>query len=252
MGTKNKIAIVTGGSRGMGRDMVLNLAKKGSNIIFTYHSNKTAAHSLIAEVKALGQSAIALKLDVSNLSTFDTYVEQVKQHLEQEGVTNFDYLVNNAGTGMFQFFATTTESQFDEMLNVHFKGVFFLTQKLLPIMNDGGRIVNISTGLTRSTVPGVSAYACMKGAVEVLTKYLAKELGGRKITINTVAPGPIATDFGGGGNKNPEVQKSFVSITALGRVGVPEDVGATVAYLCSDEAGWITGQRIEISGGMAL
>jgi len=235
----------------MGRDIVLNLAKNGFDIIFTYNNNKAAADQVIAEVAASGQKAIALQLDLSKTDTFDAFVEQVKQYLREENTGNFDYLVNNAGTGLFQLFATTSESQFDEM-NLLFKGVFFLTQKLLSLMNDGGRIVNITSGLTRATVPGVSAYACMKGAVEILTKYLAKELGPRKITVNAIAPGPIITDFGGGSNKSPEAQLSFIGITALGRVGVPEDIGATVAYLCSKEAGWITGQRIEISGGMSL
>jgi NAD(P)-dependent dehydrogenase (short-subunit alcohol dehydrogenase family) len=237
MSAKSKTAIVTGGSRGLGRDMVLNLAKKGANIIFTYNSNQAEANKVVSEVAAIGQKAIAYQLDVSKMSSIDAFVRQATAYLqEHEGAPNFDYLVNNAGTGVFGF-----------------KGVYFLTQKLLPFMNDGGGIVNISTGLTRVSFPNLSAYASMKGAVETYTKFLAKELGSRKIRANVVAPGAIATDFGGGSNKTDENRRNAIAgITALGRVGVPEDIGGVVAFLCTAEAGWLNGQRIELSGGMAL
>src|SRR5690606_5558215 len=241
MNTKSKIALVTGGSRGLGRDMVLNLAKKGRNVIFTYHSNKTEADKVVEEVRSIGRKAIAYQLDVSKISTFSAFVSAVSEHLqEHEGSPNFDYLVNNAGTGLYGSVTDTTEEQFDAMMNVHFKGIYFLTQKLLPLINDGGSIINVSSGLTRTCFPNVSAYASMKGAIETYTRCLAKELGGRKITANVVAPGAIATDFGGGSNKHNEEQRNAIAnITALGRVGEPEDIGAVVAFLCSPEAGWV-------------
>lgn len=254
MSIKNKIAIVTGGSRGLGRDMVINLAKNGNNIIFTYHSNKTEADKVVEEVLSIGQKAIAYQLDVSNIKSFDSFVEQVGNYLqEHEGAPNFDFLVNNAGTGSYGSVTETTEEVFDSLMNVHFKGVYFLTQKLLPLLNDGGRIINISSGLTRVSFPNVSAYASMKGAIETYTRCLAKELGSRQITANTIAPGAIATDFGGGSNKTDEnKRKGVASVTALGRVGVPEDIGGVVAFLCTPEAGWMNGQRIELSGGMMI
>ena len=253
MNTKSKFAIVTGGSRGLGKDMVLNLAKKGNNIVFSYHSNTTEAEKVIAEVRATGQKAMAFQMDVSNTDSIASFVKQATQYLQEFGGSpNFDFLVNNAGTGLHQAIADTSEEQLDDMYNIHFKGVYLLTQKLLPYMNDGGRIINISSGLTRVTFAGLSAYACMKGAVEVFSRYLAKELGSRKITVNTIAPGAIATDFAGGNNKKEERQKIIASVTALGRVGEAEDIGATVAFLCSDEAGWVNGQRIELSGGMMV
>jgi NAD(P)-dependent dehydrogenase (short-subunit alcohol dehydrogenase family) len=254
MSAKNKIAIVTGGSRGLGRDMVINLARNGNNVIFTYHSNKDEADKVVAEVLSIGQKAIAYQLDVSNIKTFDSFVNEVSKHLqEHEGSSNFDFLINNAGTGLYGSVTDTTEETFDAMMNVHFKGVYFLTQKLLPLLNDGGRIVNISSGLTRVSFPNVSAYASMKGAIETYTRCLAKELGPRQITANTVAPGAIATDFGGGSSKTDENKRNVIaSVTALGRVGVPEDIGGVVAFLCTPEAGWMTGQRIELSGGMMV
>lgn len=254
MATTNKIAIVTGGSRGLGRDMVLNLTKNGNNVIFTYNSNKTEADKVVAEASSLGQKAIALQLDMGNIKTFDTFVNQVNDHLiEHEGSANFDFLINNAGVGIYSSVTETSEEAFDSLMNVHFKGVYFLTQKLLPFLNDGGRIINISSGLTRVTFPNVSAYASMKGAIETYTRCLAKELGPRQITANTVAPGAIATDFGGGSNKNDENKRNAVaSVTVLGRVGVPEDIGGVVAFLCTSEAGWLNGQRIELSGGMMI
>lgn len=254
MSTKSKIALVTGGSRGLGRDMVINLAKNGNNIIFTYNSNKTEADKVVEEVVSLGQKAIAYQLDVSNVKSFDAFVGHVSQHLqEHEGSPKFDFLINNAGAGVYGSVTETTEEAFDQMMNVHFKGVYFLTQKLLPLLNDGGRIVNISSGLTRISFPNVSAYASMKGAIETYTKCLAKELGSRQITANVVAPGAIATDFGGGSNKSDENKRNAIaSITALGRVGVPEDIGGVVAFLCTPAARWMNGQRIELSGGMML
>lgn len=254
MSTKNKIALVTGGSRGLGKDMVLNLAKNGNNIIFTYNSSKAEADRVVDEVTAFGHKAAAFQLDISKMSSIETFVNQVTAHLnEQENSPNFDYLINNAGTGIYGSVFDTTEDAFDNMMNIHFKGVYFLTQKLLPFMKEGGGIVNISSGLTRVSFPNVSAYASMKGAIETYTKCLAKELGSRKIRANVVAPGAIATDFGGGSNKTDENKRTAIAgLTALGRVGVPEDIGGVVAFLCTSEAGWLNGQRIELSGGMAV
>ncbi|TGN21883.1 SDR family NAD(P)-dependent oxidoreductase [Empedobacter tilapiae] len=254
MSTENKIALVTGGSRGLGKNMALSLAKKGVDVILTYNSNKEEADKVVAEILSLGQNAIAFQLDAGNVKSFGVFLKEVTDHLtEKTGKPNFDYLVNNAGTALYAPFAETTEEQFDNAVNIHYKGVFFLTQKALPFLNDGGRIVNISTGLARFSNPGSSAYAAMKGAVEVLTRYLAKELGSRGITANTVAPGAIATDFGGGRVRdNKEINDHVAQVTALGRVGLPDDIGGVVAFLCSDEARWVTGQRIEVSGGMNL
>ncbi|OYU79904.1 MAG: short-chain dehydrogenase [Flavobacterium sp. BFFFF1] len=254
MSTKSTIALVTGGSRGLGRDMVINLARNGNNIIFTYHSNKVEADKVVAEVLAMGQKAIAYPLDMGSTKGFDGFVAQVSQHLqEHEGSPHFDFLINNAGAGVYGSVAETTEDAFDSMMNIHLKGVYFLTQKLLPLIKDGGRIVNISSGLTRVTFPNVSAYAIMKGAIETYTKCLAKELGSRNITVNVVAPGAIATDFGGGSNKSDANKRNAIaSITALGRVGEPEDIGGVVAFLCTPAAGWMNGQRLELSGGMMV
>lgn len=251
---KSKIALVTGGSRGLGKDMVLSLAKKGIDTILTYHSNVSAANEVIAEVEEIGQKAKAFQLDTSNIKNFEEFFQQVSSYLNNEyESTAFDFLINNAGTGIYLSFLETQESQFDEMVNIHFKGVYFLTQQAIPFLNDNGRIINISSGLTRFSIPNSSAYAAVKGAVEVFTRYLAKELGGRKITANIVAPGAIATDFGGGENKTNEKKRAVVSsLTALGRMGEPEDIGGVVSFLCTDEAGWINGQRIEVSGGFIL
>ena len=249
----NKIAVVTGGSRGLGRDTVLNLAKRGVDSIFTYHSNRAEADKVAATIAESGRTAIALQLDTGKVGLFDPFILRVGDALAALGAGRFDYLVNNAGTSLHKGFAETTEAELDQLYEVHFKGVFFLTQKLLPLINDGGRIINISSGLTRISMPGSSAYAAMKGAVEVLTRYLAKELGGRGITANTVAPGAIATDFSGGiVRDNPEVNKMVASFTALGRVGQPEDIGPMIASLLSDENRWVNGQRIEVSGGMLV
>lgn len=251
---KTKIALVTGGSRGLGRDMVLNLAKKGNDILFTYNSNKSAADDVISEIEKIGQKGKAFQLDTSNIKLFDKFFENISSYLNSEYNTpKFDFLINNAGTGIYQPFLETTEEQFDEMVNIHFKGVYFLTQKAIHLMNDEGRIINISSGLCRFSLPNSSAYASAKGAIEVFTRYLAKELSHRKIRANVVAPGAVATDFGGGENKTNEKKRTTVStFTALGRVGEPEDIGGIVAFLCSEDSRWINGQRIEASGGMML
>ncbi|WP_420400097.1 SDR family NAD(P)-dependent oxidoreductase [Flagellimonas sp.] len=246
-----KIALITGGSRGLGRDMAIELAKKGLDVVITYHSNKTAAETTIGEIEAIGRQGVALQLDTTKVSfqSFKTLLERtLKKEFDSDTI---DFLINNAGFGYNAYVAETTEENFDQLFNVHFKGVYFLTQTLLPILNDGGGIVNISSGLARFSFPGYSAYAAMKGAVEVFTRYLAKELGPRKIKANTVAPGAINTDF----NKErfeemPQVMDHIANLTALGRVGESHDIGGLVAFLCTDEAKWINGQRIEASGGM--
>ena len=251
--TASKVAIVTGGSRGLGRHTVLSLASRGVHSIFTYHSNRAEAENVVAAVTEAGAKAIALQLDAGKVSTFDAFVQSVQKSLATLGAERFDFLVNNAGTSHHAAFDKVTEEELDILYNVHFKGVFFLTQKLLPLINDGGRIVNVSSGLTRFSFPGSSAYASMKGAVEVLTRYLAKELGSRGIAVNTVAPGAIATDFSGGMVRdNPEVNKRISELTALGRVGLPDDIGPMIAGLLSEDNRWINGQRIEVSGGMLL
>jgi NAD(P)-dependent dehydrogenase (short-subunit alcohol dehydrogenase family) len=255
MTTNNqKIAIVTGSSRGLGKSTVLHLAKKGVDAIVTYNSNVDEASKVVAEIESLGAKAIALQLDSSNTKTFDNFVAQVKQSLQDIWQTDrFDFLVNNAGTGTYASFADTTEEDFDHLLNIHVKGVFFLTQKLLPLINDGGRIVNLSTGLTRMILPGYAAYASMKGAIETLSLYMAKELGSRKIAVNVVAPGAIETDFGGGVVRdNPELNQYLASITALGRVGLPDDIGSAIASLLSEDNKWVNAQRIEVSGGQSI
>ncbi len=251
---ENKIALITGGSRGLGKDMAINLAKKGIDIIITYHTNKTAADSVIKEINDLGRTAKAIQLDSSHIKKFDAFYEELYAYLKSQNKNgHFDFLINNAGTGIYKPFTDTTEEDLDTMYNIHFKGVYFLTQKALPYLNDGGRIINISSGLARFSFPNSSAYASMKGAVEVFTRYLAKELAVRKISANVVAPGAIATEFGGGENKTNEKKREAVAnFTALGRVGEPEDIGSVVAFLCTDDAKWINGQRIEVSGGIFL
>jgi NAD(P)-dependent dehydrogenase (short-subunit alcohol dehydrogenase family) len=250
----SKIALVTGGSRGLGKNMALALAKKGIAVILTYHSQQAEAENVVAEIAALGQQAVALQLDASQVSTFGGFFEQVKAALRDTfDADRFDFLINNAGTGLYSPYAETTEQQFDDALNIHFKGPFFLTQQALPLLNDGGGIINISSGLTRIIYPGSSTYASMKTAMETLTKYQAKELASRRIRVNIVAPGAIETDFGGGRTRdNKEINAHIASLTALGRVGLPDDVGPVVAFLCTDEAGWIDAQRIEVSGGQAI
>lgn len=247
------IAIITGGSRGLGRNAALHLARAGTDIIFTYRTQKVEAQSLVAEIEALGRRAVGLPLDVGHISGFPAFAEQVRATLTAWGVARFDYLVNNAGIGIHAAFADTTEAQFDELMNIQFKGPFFLTQTLLPLINDGGRILNISTGLARFTLPGYAAYAAMKGAMEVLTRYQAKELGARGIAVNILAPGAIETDFGGGAVRDNDQLNAFVAAqTALGRVGLPDDIGGAIAAILSDQSRWINGQRIEASGGMFL
>ncbi|HEX4796833.1 MAG TPA: SDR family oxidoreductase [Humisphaera sp.] len=249
----NKIALITGASRGLGRNAAVNLARRGVDIIFTYHSNQAEAQSLIREAEAVGRKAAGLRLDTGDIRAFDGFVADVRKTLQGWQRDRFDYLVNNAGTALHATIEQTSEEQFDRIVNVHFKGVYFLTQKLLPLMNDGGRIVNISSGLTRFALPGSSAYAAAKGAIEVLTRYMAKELGPRRITANVVAPGAIETDFSGGMVRdNPELNKRVAEMTALSRAGVPDDIGPMIAALLSDENRWVNGQRIEVSGGMAL
>jgi NAD(P)-dependent dehydrogenase (short-subunit alcohol dehydrogenase family) len=254
MSTKNKIALVTGGSRGLGRNMAIAIAKKGIDVVITYNSNKEAADEVVSEIESLGQKAVAFQLDTRNVKLFDGFIKELTAYLkEQNGNPNFDFLINNAGTALYQLITETTEEQLDEIFDIHYKGVFFLTQKALPFINDGGEIINISSGLTRLSNPGSSVYGSMKAAVETLTRYLAKELGSRKIRANVVAPGAIETDFGGGRTRdNKEINARIAGITALGRVGLPDDIGGVVAFLCTEDARWINGQRIEVSGGQAL
>ncbi|MGJ7505858.1 SDR family NAD(P)-dependent oxidoreductase [Variovorax sp. GT1P44] len=249
----SKIAIVTGGSRGLGRNTVLSLARRGVRSIFTYNASPEEAEKVVAEARGLGVEAIALQLDVSKAATFDDFVRRVRQSLVELGAQGFDFLVNNAGTSYHASFEASLEEDLDLLYNVHFKGVFLLTQKLLPLINDGGRIVNFSTGLTRIIVPGSAAYGSLKGAVEVLTRYLAKELGPRRIAVNVVAPGAIMTDFSGGMVRdNPAVRQRVADMTALGRAGEPDDIGPMVASLVSDDNRWVNAQRIEVSGGMSI
>ena len=246
------IALITGGSRGLGKNTALHLAAQGSDIILTYHSAHAEAEATVAAIQAMGRRAVALPLDVSVSASFPTFSAAVQQALTDTFQRErFDHLVNNAGEGRHATIMETTEAQFDDLVNIHLKGVFFLTQKLLPLMKDGGRIVNISSGLTRFALPGYGAYAAMKGAVEVLSRYLAKELGARGIAVNTLAPGAIETDFGGGAVRDDAALNGFVaSQTALGRVGLPDDIGGAIAALLAPGSGWINAQRIEASGGM--
>ena len=247
-----KIAIVTGGSRGIGRNTIISLAEHGVDSIFTYNARRDAAEEVVAAVHEAGARTIALQLDTGDLRAFDGFVENVRNALAQLGAERFDYLVNNAGNNHRNMpFEKATEEELDSIYNVHFKGVFFLTQKLLPLINDGGRIVNLSTARTRAASPGGAVYASMKGAVEVLTRSMALELGPRKIAVNTVAPGAVATDFSGGVVRdNPEVNKRIAEMTALGRVGLPEDLGRMIASLLSADNRWINAQRIEVSGAV--
>jgi NAD(P)-dependent dehydrogenase (short-subunit alcohol dehydrogenase family) len=249
-----KIAIVTGGSRGIGRNTIVSLARRGVHSILTYHSHRAEADAVVAAVRDAGAQAVALQLDTGDVSAFDTFVHSVQSALKSLGAMHFDYLVNNAGNNHRNMtFEKTTEEELDSLYNVHVKGVFFLSQKLLPLIKDGGRIVNVSTGRTRIISPGGAAYGSMKGAIEVLTKYMAKELGPRRIAVNVVAPGAVATDFSGGiVRDNPEVNKHIADMTALGRAGVPEDIGPMIASLLSEDNRWVNAQRIEVSGGMAI
>jgi len=254
MEQKNKIALVTGGSRGLGKDMALRLAEKGLDAIITYNSQQQDAEGVVAQIQKAGQKAAALQLNTGDIKSFGSFTTQLQDVLQKTcDATHFDYLINNAGIGGYSPIADVTEDMFDELLNIHFKGVYFMTQKMLPIMNDGGGIVNISSGLTRVSVPGSSVYASMKGAMEIFTRYLAKELGTRGIKANIIAPGAVMTDFGGGHLRNDEqLQKFISSVTALGRPGVADDIGGVVAFLCTEDARWVNAQRIEVSGGMAI
>ncbi|MBD0256541.1 MAG: SDR family oxidoreductase [Cytophagales bacterium] len=250
--SKSKIALVTGGSRGLGKDMALSLAQKGVDVIITYRSGQEEARAVAESIQALGRKAVALPLDLSTLTNLAPFVEAVADQLKTTWDRNgFDFLVNNAGIGGGVPFEKVSEAFFDEFLNVHYKGVFFLTQQLLPHLNEGGAIINISTGTTRFVNPGYAVYASMKGAMEVLTRYLAKELGAKGIRCNIVAPGPIETDFNNAViRSNPQLKERLASLSPLNRVGRAEDIGGVVAFLCSDEAAWINGQRIEVSGGI--
>ncbi len=249
-----RIALITGASRGLGRSAALHLAAQGVQLIITYKDSAAPAQEVVAQIEALGSRAVALRLDVGDSKSYAAFAESVKAALAATWQREqFDYLVNNAGVGLTAPFAETTEAQFDQLVDIHLKGTFFLTQKLLPLIADGGRIVNTSSGLARFSLPGYAAYAVMKGGVEVLTRYLAKELGPRGISVNTIAPGAIETDFGGGTVRdNAQVNAHISSVTAQGRVGLPDDIGGAVAALLSPGNGWVTGQRIEVSGGMML
>jgi NAD(P)-dependent dehydrogenase (short-subunit alcohol dehydrogenase family) len=252
MSTQTPIALITGGSRGLGKSMAMKLAEHGTDVVLTYRSNQAEAEAVVAAIQKLGRRAAALQLDVGKSATFKAFADQLRTTLKQHWQRDrFDFLVNNAGIGIHASFAETTEAQFDELVNIHLKGAYFLTQTLLPLINDGGRILNVSSGLARFALPGYSAYAAMKGAIEVLTRYLAKELGPRRIAVNTLAPGAIETDFGGGAVRdNADINAFVASQTALGRVGLPDDIGGVVAALLSKDSGWINAQRIEASGGM--
>jgi NAD(P)-dependent dehydrogenase (short-subunit alcohol dehydrogenase family) len=250
----SRIALVTGGSRGLGRSMALHLAERGVGTLLTYHRNAGQAREVVAEVERRGARAIALQLDAGDSASYPAFVDRVRAALaEGWGTDRIHYLVNNAGVGGHAPFLETTEALFDELVRVHLKATLFLTQRLAPLVADGGAILNVSTGLARFTLPGYAAYAAMKGGVEVLTRYMAKELGARDITVNTIAPGAIETDFGGGAVRdNPELNKMIASTAALGRVGLPDDIGRVVAFLLSPDSHWITGQRLEVAGGAFL
>lgn len=252
--TTPRIALVTGGSRGLGRSIALKLAERGTDVVLTFHSKEAEAEDVVRRIEALGRRAVALQLDVADSAGFATFAQRLQDVLARTWQRErFDQLVNNAGVGVHASFAETTEAQFDRLVAVHLKATFFLTQKLLPLLADGGRIVNVSSGLARFSLPGYAAYAAMKGGIEVLTRYMAKELGARRIAVNTIAPGAIETDFGDGAVRdNAQLNTQIAGLTALGRVGLPDDIGGAVAALLAEDSGWINGQRIEVSGGMLL
>ncbi|MES2775235.1 MAG: SDR family oxidoreductase [Bacteroidota bacterium] len=252
MQAETKIAIVTGGSRGLGKDMAISIAKKGIDVMLTYNSNEELAQETVATIESMGRKAVALHLNMGDFASLDGFVQQVMNSLQNTwNTTSFDFLINNAGMGKTVPFLEVTEAMFNEFLDVHFKSVYFLTQKMVPHMNSGGRIINISTGTSRFSNPGYSVYASMKGAVEVFTKYLAKELGPKGIGANVVAPGPIETDFNSGAiRNNPQMKGVLSSLSPLGRVGNAGDIGGVVAFLCTEDAQWVNGQRIEVSGGI--
>ena len=249
----SRIALITGGNRGIGRSTALHLARDGADVILTYRTNDTEAASVVAEIEALGRRAAALRLDVGDVSSFDAFVDAFREVLAGWDRDTLDFLVNNGGMSIGGAIADVTPDDFDRLVDVHFKGVFFLTQKLTPLLADNGSIVNISTGLARFTSPQRAVYGAVKGAVEVLTRYLAAELGARGITVNTIAPGPVATDFSGGIVRDtPAFQEHLAAITALGRIAVADDIGPAIAALLGDGNRWVTGQRIEVSGGIHL
>lgn len=250
----HSIVLITGGSRGLGRSAALHLAQRGVDVILTYKGNRAEAQSAVREIEALGRRAMALQLDVGDSKSFPAFAAAIKKTLADTWQRDsFDYLINNAGVGYHASIAETTEEQFDTLFNIHLKGPYFLTQKLLPLIKDGGRIVNISSGLTRFTMPGISAYAMMKGGVEVMTRYMAKEFGPRGISVNTLAPGAIETDFSGGMVRdNAQMNAMIAGQTALGRVGLPDDIGGALAALLDEGNRWVNGQRIEASGGVNL
>ncbi len=252
MSSQTKIALVTGGSRGLGKDMAISIARKGMDVMLTYRTNETEAKQTVKAIEDVGQKAVALKLDMSDFNSLDGFVQQLIESLQSNfHVATFDFLVNNAGMGATVPFMQVTEELFTDFLNVHYKGIYFLTQKLVPYINTGGRIINISSGTTRFANPGYSLYASMKGAIETFTKYLAKELGAKGIGANVVAPGPIETDFNNGAiRNNTQLKDMLSSLSPLGRVGEADDIGSVVAFLCTDDAKWINGQRIEVSGGI--
>lgn len=249
-----KISIVTGANRGLGRNTALSIARRGGDIIVAYRGNETQAEDVVAEIRALGRTAVSLRLDMADASSFPAFAETLKATLKDVwGRDSFDHLINNAGHGEFAMIGETSEAQFDGLFAVHVKGVFFLVQALLPLLADGGRIVNFSSGLTRVSYPGFAAYSAAKAAVEMLTVYMAREFGARGVTVNTVAPGAIETDFGGGlVRDNAEVNTQFAQMTALGRVGLPDDIGLMIANLLGEGNRWVTAQRIEVSGGQNI
>jgi NAD(P)-dependent dehydrogenase (short-subunit alcohol dehydrogenase family) len=248
------ITLITGANRGLGRNTALSIARRGGDVLITYRSGEAGARELVAEIEALGRKAVAVRLDVGDVSSFPAFVQTVRTALRATwDRDHIDHLVNNAGHGEMAAFAETTVAQFDALFDVHVKGVFFLTQALLPVLADGGRIVNLSSGLTRVSVAGFSAYSAAKGAIETLSVYMAKELGSRGIAVNTVAPGAIETDFLGGAVRDmAELNKQFADMTALGRVGLPDDIGPMIASLLGADNRWVTAQRIEVSGGQAI
>jgi NAD(P)-dependent dehydrogenase (short-subunit alcohol dehydrogenase family) len=252
--TMTKITLVTGASRGLGRNTALHVARHGGDVVVTYQSRIEDAQAVVAEIEAFGRKAVALQLDTGTVGGFADFANRLRTALRETwSRETFDHLVNNAGHVDYAPIAHTTEAQFDRLVDVHFKGVFFLTQAMLPLLADGGRIVNLSSGLTRVSFPGYSAYAAVKGAIEVLSVYMAKEFGARGIAVNTVAPGAIETDFGGGAVRdNPEINKLFAGMTALGRVGLPDDIGPMISSLLSDDNRWVNAQRIEVSGGQGI
>lgn len=254
MSNSTQITLITGASRGLGRNTALSIARRGGDVVLTYQSRAEDAQAVVAEIQAMGRKAVALQLDTGDVASFAPFADRLRAVLQGTWQRDtFDHLVNNAGHGDYALIGDTTEAQFDGLVNVHFKGVYFLTQALLPLIADGGRVVNLSSGLTRTSYPGYAAYAAVKGAVEVLTRYMAKELGARGIAVNTVAPGAIETDFGGGAVRdNPEINKIFAGITALGRAGLPDDIGPMIASLLTEDNRWVNAQRIEVSGGQGI